>query len=95
MDIQKMLKAGIMSAVLSVSAVHAADIITMDVDSSVRSGTYQCESIKQCWTLVQYAEERGANQWCNNISIKKNGRIVWSKNYWPDNRTESLPFTNY
>jgi len=61
----------------------ATDVITMDVDSSLTSGTYLCESVQQCYIMVLYAEERGAPMYCNKVSIKRNGRIVWTKNYWP------------
>jgi len=63
--------------------VNAENYITMDVDSSVRSGTYKCPSVKDCIMLVRYAEERGAAQYCNNAVIKRNGKIVWAKNFWP------------
>ena len=62
-------------------AVNANDI-TMDVDSSVRSGTYQCPSVRDCYMLVQGAEERGANQYCNSVTIKRDGKVVWFKNYY-------------
>ena len=60
-------------------------LITMDVDSSVRSGTYKCPSVKDCVMMASYAEERGATQWCNSATIKRDGRVVWVKNYWPKN----------
>ena len=60
-------------------------LITMDVDSSVRSGTYICPSVKDCVIMARYAEERGAAQWCNSATIKRDGRVVWVKNYWPKN----------
>jgi hypothetical protein len=27
-------------------------------------------------------EARGANLYCNSVTIKRDGRVVWSKNYW-------------
>ena len=57
-------------------------LITMDVDSSVRSGTYVCPSVKDCVMMARYAEERGATQWCNSAVIKRDGHVVWVKNYW-------------
>jgi hypothetical protein len=60
-------------------------LITMDVNSSVRSGTYVCPSVKDCVMMARYAEERGATQWCNSATIKRDGRVVWVKNYWPKN----------
>ena len=57
-------------------------LITMDVDSSVRSGTYVCPAVKDCVMMARYAEERGATQWCNSATIKRDGHVVWVKNYW-------------
>jgi hypothetical protein len=59
-----------------------ADYITMDIDSSVQSGTIICKSVKQCYVTVLQMEERGASQYCNSIIIKRNGRIIWGKNYY-------------
>lgn len=56
-------------------------LITMDVNSSVRSGTYVCPSVKDCVMMARYAEERGATQWCNSATIKRDGHVVWRKNY--------------
>lgn len=68
---------------LLMAMLPAQAIVTMDVDSSVRSGTYKCPSVKDCVMMARYAEERGANQWCNSATIKRDGRVVWVKNYWP------------
>ena len=70
---------------LLMAMLPAQAIVTMDVDSSVRSGTYKCPSVKDCVMMARYAEERGANQWCNSATIKRDGRVVWVKNYWPKN----------
>jgi hypothetical protein len=59
-----------------------ADYITMDIDSSIRSGTIHCESVAACYIKVQYMEARGADQYCNSVSIKRNGNVVWDKNYY-------------
>jgi hypothetical protein len=69
---------------LLMAMLPAQAIVTMDVDSSVRSGTYVCPSVKDCVMMARYAEERGANQWCNSATIKRDGRVVWVKNYWPN-----------
>jgi len=69
---------------LLMAMLPAQAIVTMDVDSSVRSGTYKCPSVKDCVMMARYAEERGANQWCNSATIKRDGRVVWVKNYWPN-----------
>jgi hypothetical protein len=59
-----------------------ADYITMDVDSYVRSGTMVCESVQQCYIKTLQMEARGANLYCNSVTIKRDGRVVWFKNYW-------------
>ena len=58
------------------------DHIIMEIDSDGISGSIMCESVSQCWVKVQYMEARGANEYCNSITIKRNGRIVWYKNYY-------------
>jgi len=63
------------------SANAKAELITMDVDSSNGGGTWICESVHSCYIKVQYMEARGADQYCNSVSIKRNGRIIWSKKY--------------
>ena len=70
---------------LLMAMLPAQAIVTMDVDSSVRSGTYVCPSVKDCVMMARYAEERGATQWCNSATIKRNGHVVWVKNYWHKN----------
>ncbi len=70
---------------LLMAMLPAQAIVTMDVDSSVRSGTYKCPSVKDCVMMARFAEERGATQWCNSATIKRNGHVVWVKNYWPKN----------
>jgi hypothetical protein len=69
---------------LGTNAHAKADYITMDIDSSFRSGTVLCESVQKCYIKVQQMEERGANQYCNSVVIKRNGKVVWGKNYWRD-----------
>jgi len=59
-----------------------ADYITMDVDSSVRSGTVLCDSVQSCYIKTLQMEQRGAGQYCNSVVIKRDGRVVWFKNYF-------------
>jgi hypothetical protein len=59
-----------------------ADYVTMDVDSSVQSGTIVCGSVRQCYIKVLQMEERGATNYCNSVIIKRNGRVIWAKNYY-------------
>jgi len=59
-----------------------ADYITMDVDSSVRSGTVLCDSVQSCYIKTLQMEQRGAAQYCNSVVIKRDGRVVWFKNYF-------------
>ena len=77
-----------LTAVLSLSA--NADYVVMEVDSSIRSGTYRCESVQSCVLRVRNAEERGAMQYCNSVIIKSNGRVVWGRNYYPTTRQQYL-----
>jgi hypothetical protein len=87
------LKGGVIATVIILTSLilmvfgskPAFALITMDVNSSVRSGTYVCPSVKDCVMMARYAEERGATQWCNSATIKRDGRVVWVKNYWPKN----------
>jgi hypothetical protein len=87
------LKGGVIATVIILTSLilmvfgskPAVAQITMDVDSSVRSGTYICPSVKDCVMMARFAEERGATQWCNSATIKRDGRVVWVKNYWPKN----------
>ena len=59
-----------------------ADYITMDVDSSVQSGTVVCDSVKSCYVKTLQMEQRGSAQYCNSVTIKRDGRVVWFKNYF-------------
>ena len=59
-----------------------ADYITMDVDSSVQSGTVVCDSVKSCYVKTLQMEQRGSVQYCNSVTIKRDGRVVWFKNYF-------------
>ena len=59
-------------------------IITMDVvknDGVKGGGTWLCKSLRDCYTKVLEAEERGATQYCETITIKRDGHIVWHRNY--------------
>lgn len=56
--------------------------ITMDVDKvNGGGGTWRCPSVYACYLKVLEAEHRGADQYCNSIVIKRNGRVVWWRNY--------------
>ena len=57
------------------------DKITMDVDHTNGGGTYNCPSVQACYIKVLEAEARGAAQYCNNITIKRNGKIIWWRKY--------------
>lgn len=68
----------------SVYQFPARDMITMDVvknDGYTGGGTYRCTSIYNCYMYVKSAEARGATQYCQTITIKRNGRPVWFKKY--------------
>jgi len=75
------LKTLLFTILLSVSSLSNA-YVTMDVDSELQSGTYMCKDAITCYMLVKSAEERGATQYCNSVTMKRDGRIIWYKNYW-------------
>ena len=57
-------------------------LVTMDVDKvNGGGGTWRCPSVYACYIKVLEAEHRGADQYCNSIVIKRNGRVVWWRNY--------------
>jgi hypothetical protein len=56
----------------------------MDVvkeDGYGTSGTWLCSTLKDCYVKVLEAEERGATQYCRTITIKRDGKIVWHRDY--------------
>lgn len=57
--------------------------VTMDVVKSnqMGGGTYRCTDFRACYTWVLRAEERGVNQYCQSIKIKRNGNVIWSRSY--------------
>jgi len=59
-------------------------VITMDVvkeDGFGASGTWLCSTLKDCYVKVLEAEERGAAQYCRTITIKRDGKVVWHRDY--------------
>lgn len=57
--------------------------VTMDVDKWIgSSGTYKCQSVRECYTIWLQAEMRGETYYCNSVSIKRDGKIVWFRNYY-------------
>ena len=57
--------------------------VTMDVDKwHGPSGTYLCKDVKFCYIKVVSAEVRGDTYYCNSVVIKRDGHIVWFKNYY-------------
>jgi len=59
------------------------DLITMDVvkQSQTGGGTWICPSVQACYIKILEAEARGAAQYCESITIKRNGSIVWQRQY--------------
>ena len=58
------------------------DTVTMDVTKTYGGGgTWKCASVRDCYIKVLEAESRGANQYCETIVIKRNGKVVWSRKY--------------
>lgn len=59
-------------------------VITMDVvknDGVKGGGTWLCKSLKDCYIKVLQAEERGATQYCETITLKRDGQVVWYRDY--------------
>jgi len=58
------------------------DVVTMDVVKTYGGGgTWRCASVRDCYIKVLRAEARGANQYCETIVIKRNGKPVWFRKY--------------
>lgn len=59
------------------------DNITMDVVKSDHTGggAYLCPTLQLCYIKVLEAEARGATQYCESITIKRNEQIVWQRFY--------------
>ena len=58
------------------------DVVTMDVEkTNGGGGTWKCASVRDCYIKVLESEARGANQYCETIVIKRNGKVVWSRKY--------------
>jgi len=61
---------------------YAYAYVTMDVDKwHGASGTYKCINMRTCWLLYRAAEVRGDTYYCNSVVIKRDGKIVWFKNF--------------
>jgi len=60
----------------------ASNVVTMDVEySNGGGGTYRCPSVRDCYIKTLYAEERGAAQYCESATIKRNGKVVWHRRF--------------
>ena len=63
---------------------YQPDVITMDVikyPGDGTSGTWKCVDEQSCITKVREAEYRGQTQGCRLIQIKRNGDVVWHRDY--------------
>ena len=57
--------------------------VSMDVDKwNGPSGSYLCKDVRTCYTKVMMAEERGSTYYCNSVVNKRDGKVVWAKNYY-------------
>jgi hypothetical protein len=60
----------------------AEPYITMDVEkTNGGGGTWLCPSVQACYIYTLQQEARGATQYCESITIKRDGRIVWQRKY--------------
>ena len=83
-----LLAAFLVGAASSSAEVYAykppGGIITMDVvkqDGMGTGGTWLCKSLRECYTKVLEAEYRGATLYCKTITMKRDGTIVWHRDY--------------
>ena len=67
----------------NVGGFHKHKIVTMDVvkNDGFSSGTWKCESVKACYIKVLEAEARGAHQYCKTVTIRRDGYVVWQRDY--------------
>lgn len=59
-------------------------VITMDVvknDGYKGGGTWLCESLHSCYIKVLEAEYRGATLYCETITLKRDGNVIWHRDY--------------
>ena len=77
---------GILLVLWGLTMLPAQAKVTMDVDKwHGPSGTYVCKDVKTCWMLYRDAEARGETYYCNSVNIKRDGKIVWFKNFYKSN----------
>ena len=56
--------------------------VTMDVEmTNGASGTYQCPDARSCYIKSLEYEARGAEQYCVSLVMKRDGKVIWFKNY--------------
>lgn len=64
------------------NSARADDNITMDIIKTYGGGgTTQCPSVRACYLRVLENEVRGATEYCETITIKRNGRAIWHRDY--------------
>jgi hypothetical protein len=62
---------------------YAEPYITMDVEKTAGGGgTIVCPSVQACYIYTLKQEARGAAEYCDSITIKRNGKIIWQRKYW-------------
>lgn len=74
----------ILAGLLAISSTAISNSITMDVvkqDGMGSSGTWLCPSLRDCYIKILKAEARGAAQYCSTITIKRDGQVVWFRDY--------------
>lgn len=62
---------------------YATDnVVTMDiVKTNGGGGTWRCPSVRDCYVKTLEYEARGAFQYCETATIKRNGRVVWHRKF--------------
>ena len=82
------MKKYILGLILMLSSMIASAIVTMDVDKwHGPSGTYRCIEPLECIKIYRAAEARGETYYCNSVVIKRDGRVIWFKNFY-NNRNQ-------
>lgn len=58
------------------------NVVTMDVVKTYGGGgTWKCASVRDCYIKTLEAEARGAGQYCESATIKRNGKVVWHRRF--------------
>ena len=58
------------------------EYVTMDVIKTYGGGgTLRCPSARDCYVRVLQNQQRGITEYCESVTIKQNGRVIWHRDY--------------